>query len=163
MLRSRFCTALRLALPILFVALAVALLPSPARAEVPGFFAWGDQDGGVTFDRWVTGFSAAYSNGTYVYGRWTNTELTARFKGDGIGVGGPKQPNYGRADVYIDGAFKGTVDSYAPKTATGWRDRIWESAALTRGPHYIQIKPTGTKRTASTNNIVVVDALDVTP
>ena len=66
---------------------------------------------------------------------------------------------YGKANVYIDGAFKGTVDCYS--TTTGWRYRIWESATLTRGSHYIYIKPTGTKRAASTGTAVVVDALDV--
>jgi len=74
---------------------------------------------------------------------------------------GPKTYMYGKANVYIDGTLRATVDCYS--ATMGWRYKIWESAALTRGSHYLQIKPTGTKRAAATNSIVVVDALDVTP
>ena len=74
---------------------------------------------------------------------------------------GPKTYMYGKANVYIDGAFKATIDCYS--ATMGWRYRIWESGTLSPGSHYIQIRPTGTKTAASTNTIVVVDALDVTP
>ena len=74
---------------------------------------------------------------------------------------GPKVNNYGKANVYIDGALKGTIDCYS--SATGWRYKIWESPTLSSGSHYIQIKPTHTKTAASTNYVVVVDALDVRP
>jgi hypothetical protein len=70
---------------------------------------------GVVFDRWVTGYSTAYSGGGYVYGRWTGTELTAEFTGSKIRWVGPKQPVYGMADVYIDDVLVARdVDCYAP-------------------------------------------------
>ena len=54
-----------------------------------------------------------------------------------------------------------TIDCYS--ASTGWRYRIWESATLAPGSHYIQIRPLHTKSAAATNYVVVVDALDVTP
>jgi len=69
---------------------------------------------------------------------------------------GPKSIPYGKANVYIDGALKGTVDCYS--AATGWRYKIWESAALPSGNHTIQVRPTHTKNAAATSFVVVVDA-----
>ena len=58
---------------------------------------------GLVFDRWVTGYSTAYSGGGYVYGRWTGTILKATFTGSSVKWIGPKQPSYGMADVWVDG------------------------------------------------------------
>jgi hypothetical protein len=70
---------------------------------------------GVVFDRWVTGYSTAYSGDGYVYGRWTGTELEATFTGSKVRWVGPKQPSYGMADVYIDDVLVAQdVDCYAP-------------------------------------------------
>jgi len=110
---------------------------------------------------WIKSVNPTYVAKTYSYSRWSGPAYTATFFGSKVAWIGPMTTTYGKANVYIDGAYKGTVDCYS--STMGWRYRIWESASLTRGSHYIQIKPTGTKRAASTNTIVVVDGLDVTP
>jgi len=117
---------------------------------------------GVVFDRFVTGYSTTYSGGGYVYGRWTGTVLKASFTGSGIMWVGPKQPGYGMADVWIDGAKVATdVDCYraAPGTLSAV---IWQSATLVDGPHTIELRLTGHKNAASSGYVVVVDKFEVT-
>jgi hypothetical protein len=118
-----------------------------------------DQAAGVTFDRWVTGFSASYSAGTYVYGRWANTELSAKFVGNKIRWIGPRQPSYGMADVYIDGVKVSTADCYSAVGSLS--DKIFGSNTLSDGPHTITIKLMGAKNPASSGNVVVVDKFEV--
>ena len=116
---------------------------------------------GVVFDRFVTGYSAAYSGGGYVYGRWAGTVLKASFTGSSIKWIGSKQPAYGMADVWIDGTPAATdVDCYqaAPGVLSA---TIWESAALSDGPHTIELRLQGHKNAASTGNVVVLDKFEV--
>jgi len=118
-----------------------------------------DTSAGITFDRFVPVRSAAYSNGSYVYGRWTNTRIDARFSGTRIIWIGPKQPNYGKADVYIDNVKLATVDCYAPPAQATSVATIWRSPELAPGAHIISIRLTGARNPASSGNIVVIDRL----
>jgi len=118
-------------------------------------------EGGVTFDRFVTGHSSAYSGGGYVYGRWTGTELQVRFTGNKIRWIGPKQPGYGKADIYIDGTKVGTADAYASEAQKTQSAVVWQSGTLSDGAHTMTIKLTGEKNVASTGNVVVVDRFEV--
>jgi len=120
-----------------------------------------DQAAGVCFDRFVTGFGGTWSGGTYVYGRWANTALKASFTGSKIRWRGPKQPGYGKADVWIDGVYQATVDCYAPADSATLSAVIWESPDLGDGPHTLEIRLTGAKNAASSNYVVVVDKFEV--
>ena len=117
--------------------------------------------GGVTFGRWVTGHSQAYSGGGYVYSRWADESLQARFTGTRIRWVGPRQPAYGKADVYIDGVRVATVDQYAPASEAELQSVVFESGQLAAGPHTLRIECIGTKSPASTGVIVVLDYLEV--
>ncbi len=121
-----------------------------------------DASSGVTFDRFVPCASSAYSGGTYTYGRWTGTRFECRFVGTKIAWVGPKQPFYGKADVYIDGAKQATVDCYAPAESATHSATIWESPALSPGTHTISICLAGAKNAASKGYVVVIDNLHVT-
>jgi hypothetical protein len=117
---------------------------------------------GVVFDRWVTGYSTAYSGDGYVYGRWTGTELKATFTGSKVRWVGPKQPFYGMADVYIDGVLVAQdVDCYAPAGSATLSAVIWESGTLADGPHTLSVRLTGAKNALSTGNVVVLDRFEV--
>ena len=120
-----------------------------------------DQAAAVYFDRFVTGFGGAWSDGTYVYGRWADTALKASFTGSKIRWCGPKQPAYGKADVWVDGVYRATVDCYAPADSATSSTVIWESPDLADGPHTLEIRLTGAKNEASSNYIVVIDKLEV--
>lgn len=121
-----------------------------------------DNAPGVTFDRFVPSRSSAYSGGTYTYGRWTGTRIEARFSGTKIAWTGPKQPGYGKADVYIDGVKQATVDCYAPSASKTLSTTLWESKTLSPGTHTLSIRLTGAKNASSSGYVVVVDKLTVT-
>lgn len=116
-----------------------------------------EDEGGITFDRWVTGFSSAYTGGSYVYSRWTNCTLEFKFRGESITWYGPKQPNYGIAEVYVDGVSKGFVDCYAPGGSATLYTQLYSSGPLEYGDHTLKIRLTGTKNAASTGYVVVAD------
>ena len=119
--------------------------------------------GSVTFQRWVSGYNSAYSGGGYVYSPWANSALEVKFIGNSISWIGPKQPNYGMADVYLDGAYRTTVDCYASPAGKSLEAVLYNFPAgyMPDGVHTLKIVPTGTKNVASTGTAVVVDRFDV--
>jgi len=117
---------------------------------------------GVTFDRFVTGYSPNYSGGGYVYGhgKWPGTKLRVRFTGSSITWYGPRQPVYGMADVYVDGIKQpGVADAYASDADKTLNAKLFEVTGLTDGPHTLEIRPK--MRTATNGSIVVVDYFEV--
>jgi hypothetical protein len=116
---------------------------------------------GVVFDRFTSGYSTAYSGGGYVYGRWGGTRLDAKFTGSKVTWVGPKQPNYGKADVYIDNVWVKTVDCYAADADKTLSATLFESGALTDAVHTISIRLSGAKNAASSGNVVVLDYFEV--
>jgi len=119
-----------------------------------------DYSAGVTFDRFVACASSTYSGGSYVYGRWSGTQLQARFSGESVAWIGPKQPVYGKADVYIDGVKVATVDCYASAAQSVSSTTIWETSGLSDDDHTIAVRLTGQKNPSSTGYIVVVDEFE---
>lgn len=109
---------------------------------------------------WVTDANATYYAGGYSYSRWAGTSVRFTFLGTKVAWIGPRSGAYGYAEVWIDGIYRGTVSQYGP---LGWRYRVWESGTLADGVHTIEIRPLGTKQTASTGTNIVVDAFDATP
>lgn len=116
--------------------------------------------GGVTFDRWVTGRSAAYSGGGYVYSHWKDVALEAQVSGTSVSWIGPKQPNYGKAEVYVDGQYMETVDCYAPRANATISTTLWKSPTLSPGAHVVRIKVLDERNASSTGSIVVVDRFE---
>jgi len=113
---------------------------------------------------WLPYANPTYFNKTYAYSRWAGAAFTLNFTGTRVSWIGPRTPNYGIADVYIDSVKVATVDTYRANLALqGWREVVWQSDVLTPGAHTIAIKPLGTKNAAATAANVVVDAIDVTP
>jgi len=117
--------------------------------------------GGVVFSRWVTGRSSAYSGGGYVYSRWKDVWLEARFTGTRVSWVGPKQPNYGKAEVYIDGQYVETVDLYAPKAQATLSTTVWQSPTLPPGSHVVRIRVLAERNPQSSGDIVVLDRFEV--
>ena len=123
------------------------------------------------------GVEAAQEEGvgpvTYA-GAWADEALTSAFGGstrytpepgatasyafgDGTDVAwaAQKGPDRGKAEVWIDGARVQTVDLYA--TTEQPRRVVFRAPLGSAGPHTLQVKVLGTKRTASTDTRVDVD------
>ena len=73
--------------------------------------------------------------------------LTFQFKGTGISWYGTKGPSYGKAYIYIDSVYKGSVDLYY--SSTRYKQRIWTSATLTNSAHTLKILVYGTRRSGA--------------
>jgi Bacterial Ig-like domain len=77
------------------------------------------------------------------------------FKGTDLLVYATKTSGSGKADIYIDGALKATVDLYA--AATTYKVKVFDSAALVNGVHTLVIKANGAKAAASSSTSVSID------
>jgi len=67
----------------------------------------------------------------------------------------------GIADVLIDGASRGEIDTYA--ASAGPQSRIYTLSGLTPGSHTLTIQVTGRRNPASGGAWVWVDAFEVRP
>jgi len=72
---------------------------------------------------------------------------------------GFKAPWGGIAEVYLDGALKATVDTYAPTEQP--QTVMYTASGLPAGSHTVTIKVTGTWNASSSSAWVVLDAFDV--
>lgn len=80
------------------------------------------------------------------------------FRGSYIEWVGAKGPDYGMADVYIDGVLvQANVDSYNPSFQT--QATLFSKGGLSQGNHTIKVVVKGNKNSASTGNKVACDAL----
>jgi hypothetical protein len=123
-----------------------------------------NESAGTFIGGWMKNLTnTTYTYGTYAYSYWANARFVRNFYGTRVAWVGPKIYNYGRAAVYIDGVYKGTVSQYAPGADIGFRKKVWESAVLPAGNHTFEIRVLGTKDAASTGYFIVVDSIDVTP
>jgi hypothetical protein len=91
----------------------------------------------------------------------TNTVPTFKmsFYGTDVDLYATKGANYGKANVYVDGALKATVDFYA--AATTYAVKVYDSPTLTGGIHTVEIRVTGTKSAASTGTVVSLDQIRI--
>ena len=113
---------------------------------------------GMTTYKWSTPSSASASGGNYCSDASTKAALAFRFDGTSITWKYGKAKGYGIADVYIDGAYKGTVDQYN----NGFLyQQTSVFGGLASGPHIIFIKNSGTKNLAATNSTISHDAFIV--
>lgn len=127
---------------------------------VDGFIVGGvsTPDGATTiqYDSWVGVANAKANGGSYRYSRTKGATATFSFSGKSISWVTEFCPACGKAEVFIDGVDKGTVDTFSPSV---WKYLVTKSYSLSNpGPHTIQIKVLGTKNGASTGNQINVDA-----
>ncbi|MBE0417456.1 MAG: hypothetical protein IBX63_06810 [Coriobacteriia bacterium] len=122
------------------------------------FTGWAEEsDAAVRYlGAWHPGTSQVHSGGGYTYAYSPDSYAVIEFTGTSIYWIGPKASSYGRADVYLDGVKQGTVSQYAATTA--FQQVIWSKTGLSSGTHTLVIHVTGTKQTASSGNIIVLDA-----
>jgi len=99
------------------------------------------------------------SGGSIVESPYPISTASFTFTGTGIRWIGFKAVWGGIAQVYLDGAPKATVDTYAPTEQA--QAVMYTATDLAAGPHTITIKVTGTWNPAGCCSWVVLDAFDV--
>ncbi len=86
-------------------------------------------------------------------------QATLNFSGPVVNWIGFRGPQAGLANVYVDGTFMATVDSYAATEEVG--AVLFSAGGLAPGHHALTIEATGTKHPSSTDPFVFVDAFDI--
>jgi len=116
-----------------------------------------------------TGSWTHAANLSWTGGDFDNTESFSTTAGDALTVGftgtavrwiGPTNTNGGIADVYVDGAQVGTVDTYAA-AGKAFQQILFADTGLTAGAHTLKIVVTGQKNAASSADTVAIDAIDL--
>lgn len=85
--------------------------------------------------------------------------VTLNFSGTGVSWIGARGPQLGIANVFLDGNFVATVDTYAAQEEI--QAVLGTLSGLADGPHTLAIEVTGTRNPSSTDFGVVVDAFDI--
>ena len=100
-----------------------------------------------------SGRSISYSNAA-------GASVTLPFNGTAIGWVGYRGPEGGIAQLFVDGAPAGQVDTYyhSPR----FQATLFTASGLANGDHSLTIRATGAKNSQATDALVMVDALDVT-
>ncbi|MEW2120563.1 RICIN domain-containing protein [Streptomyces sp. NPDC005474] len=122
-----------------------------------------DKDPGLTYSSgWSNWNDAQDFKGSENYTSRAGDSVQYSFTGSGVRYVGMKQPNMGKADVYIDGTLaQSGIDAYA-STVTK-QVPLFEKTDLAAGPHTIKVVCTGTKNAASSNTVCALDAFASMP
>ncbi|MET9908481.1 beta-galactosidase [Streptomyces sp. NPDC006476] len=125
-------------------------------------YTWDDPDSALQY----TGSWSHVANQSYTGGDYKHTEsfsnkagdsLTVPFDGTAIRWIGSKTDNHGYADVYLDGTKVATVDDSGGENQAV----IFQKTGLPAGSHTLKIVVAGSHSSASTDNYVAIDAIDV--
>lgn len=89
----------------------------------------------------------------------TRSSATVTFRGTRARLLAVRGGDRGRADVYLDGVYKATIDQYSP--TTDLQHVTYDTGAIAAGTHELRVVPTWTKHPASANTVISVDAVEV--
>lgn len=103
----------------------------------------------------ATGISDLY-NGTAHWSSTAASTATLTFSGTGAVIYGAKDVDQGIATFLVDGGTAHTVDDYSATRAPN--ASLFTVSGLTPGAHTITITVTGTKNSASSNDIIALDS-----
>ncbi|WP_073498487.1 beta-galactosidase [Actinacidiphila paucisporea] len=125
-------------------------------------YTWDDTDAALQYaGTWSHVANQSYTGGDYKktesFSNQAGDSVTVPFDGTAVRWIGPKTGNHGYADVYIDGAKAATVDDSGSENQAV----VFQKSGLAAGAHTLKIVATGTHSSASTDNFVSVDAVDV--
>jgi len=158
----------RRALTVQIVPALLAMLSwswAPAQVSVAGAVPSGttrieENDPSVLYTGvWYPQHRSDLSGGSIVESPYPIGTATLPFNGTGVRWIGFKAVWGGIAEVYLDGALKATVDTYAPTEQA--QAVMYTASGLSPGPHTLTIKTTGAWNPAGCCSWVVVDAFDV--
>lgn len=122
-----------------------------------------DKDSGLTYSSgWSNWNDSQDFKGSERFTGRAGDNVQYSFTGSGVRYLGMKQPNMGKADIYIDGTLaQSGIDAYA-STVTK-QVPLFEKTDLAAGPHTIKVVCTGTKNAASSGTVCALDAFASIP
>jgi len=111
----------------------------------------------VLKNTWVT--TPGGSGDSWAYSTHEDGQVHVYFNGERVQWIGELASDFGKADVYLDGVYKGTVDMYS--AAMQYNKLLWDSGTIDYEYHYLLIDPTGTKNASSTGYRISADAFKI--
>ncbi len=91
---------------------------------------------------WSTSTSSSYLGGSTRYASTAGATVTYAFTGRAIGFVSTKGPSRGKAEVWIDGVKRATIDLYS--ATTRYRQLAFQTSWTSIGAHTIMVKVLGT-------------------
>ncbi len=113
----------------------------------------------ATMGAWESTASSSESTPAEMRTRDVRSRFDARFRGATATWIGSRGPEFGIAEVFVDGRSAGTVDLYDYALTTG--RVLWSSSTLPWGEHTISIRMTGKHSSRSSSFALGVAGLDV--
>jgi beta-galactosidase GanA len=128
----------------------------------PVSYTYDDADPALQYSgSWSHVANQSYTGGDYQktesFSRVAGDSLTVPFTGTAIRWIGSQTNNHGYADVYLDGALQTTVDD----SGSANQAVLFQKNGLADGPHTLTIVVDGRHSSASTDNYVAIDAIDL--
>ncbi|QGQ99716.1 DUF4185 domain-containing protein [Paenibacillus psychroresistens] len=119
-----------------------------------------DNNAGITYSgAWSTTTTAGYYNSTLHYANTSGAYAQYTFTGTGIQWIGARSNDHGKVDIYIDGVFNSTLDTYS--STFDKQQTLFSIAGLASGSHTIKIQLRSDKNASSSNYYTDVDAFIV--
>jgi Glycosyl hydrolase family 26/Carbohydrate esterase 2 N-terminal len=104
---------------------------------------------------WTSSADSSYFNDTKSVASTSGAKAELTFTGTSVAIIVKKLASGGKFDVYIDGAFQTTVDTYS--SADKFQQRVYEKAGLSNSQHTIRIQLNGQKNASSSGYFVGLD------
>ncbi|NQX62774.1 cellulase family glycosylhydrolase [Paenibacillus qinlingensis] len=152
-------------LKIQFEDTTTATLPAIGRVEIrytstPTSVIVDNSNALITYaGSWTHSTDASYYNSTKSVTPTANSTATLNFSGTEASIYARMLPTGGKFDVYIDGVFSQTVDTYS--AVSQYQVKVYEVTGLSSGStHEIQIKHAGQKNSLSADYFIGIDYLN---
>ncbi|HSH22060.1 MAG TPA: HYR domain-containing protein, partial [Candidatus Caenarcaniphilales bacterium] len=128
-------------------------------ATGPDFKVRKHQDGSgavVQGGSWSSASNSNFFGGTVRHSTTAASSQSITRTGTDFAIVSTLGSNRGRADVYVDGVYKETIDLYSPTTT--FRQVVYAISFPTAGTHTVELRVLGTKNAASSGTRVDFDA-----
>lgn len=117
-----------------------------------------DTDGAVHYSgTWTELASDSYFLGTVRRANANGAYADIPFYGTRAKLYAALGSNYGKADIYVDGVYRSTVDTYSPTAAS--QQELFDTGVLTEGNHVVRIVVIRQRNAASQGFYVTFDVL----
>jgi len=135
-------------------------LGAPVRLLATDLTAMEDSDPYCSYTGvWKSYSSTSYHGGTVRRAESVGATVDIPFHGAGAKVIGSKSANNGVFEVRLDGQLLGSVDTYA--ASNQFQQVLFDTGAITRGVHTLQLLATGEKSAAAQQAWVTFDAITI--
>jgi len=122
---------------------------------------WNDNSPNIDYyGDWSYNSNANDYNGDYHSSNTKDSYFIVRFTGTNVKLFGNKNDWCGKADVYVDGEWKATIDNYSSVYRT--KQLLFDTGLLTNGYHEVKVVVLRQKNAASFEYYIDLDKVEVT-